>query len=133
MIRQEKAAAFESNRIRWEEEAYENGRMPDDAVLPVYPEQESYSRNRQAPQVFLIEEDQKPAVKLYLQAVATLDMLVKDLDSDFALRRYNQKDFAAHIMLTEQITLPWLFGLFSSAPLFDDYTMVQPLCSNQLG
>jgi hypothetical protein len=132
MVLQEKAAVLEANRVRWEAEAEQNGHLPDECVLPVSEERGSYKKGRAPAQVFLIAEDQKKAVQLYLRSVATLDMLVKDLESDFALRRYNQKDFKAHILLTEQITLPWLFGLFSPEPLFDDYDQLQPVCRNQL-
>ena len=131
MIQQEKADVLENNRIKWESAAAHNGYMPDDCVLPVSDQQGPYRRGRADVQVFLIAENQKKAVQLYVRAVATLDMLVKDLESDFALRRYNQKDFKAHVMLTEQITLPWLFGLFSPEPLFEDYNAISPLCRNE--
>jgi len=131
MMMHEKAAVLERNRVGWEREALENGNMPEDCALPVCDRQHGPQKRGHVPaKVFLMAENQKKGMQLYVRSVATLDMLVKDLEADFALRRYNQKDFKAHLLLTEQITLPWLFGLFSMEPLFDDYNEVQPLCRN---
>lgn len=74
-----------------------------------------------------------PAIQLWARSIATLDMLAKDLDQRTMLlvRIHNQQDFIAALQLLEQVTLPQYFGIALSAPLFSDYTAVEPLLSWQ--
>jgi len=124
----DKVQALKANCDRWENKAKKNGPMPVDAQAPSLVRPKKGQEPDKMP-VYLISEAQRPTVRLYLRMVATLDMLVKDLAGDFALRRANKQDFIAHIKLLEGITLPWIFGLFSPNALFDSYEDVAPVVS----
>ena len=69
----------------------------------------------------------KPALQLWVRAVATLDMILKDCDADIMVRLHDKDDFIAAIKLLEQITLPTYFGISLEAPLFDDYNEIKPV------
>jgi len=116
-----KKESLDANIENWQSQASKNGEMPGNAPLP-----KALKRGGESPKVYAMSEEQKPGIKLYLRLIATIDMVIKDLEADFALRKNNRADFAAHVRMTECITLPWLFGLFSAEPLFDDYNDVEP-------
>lgn len=69
------------------------------------------------------------AVRLWVRAIATLEMLVKDPDVWIMTRKGNKQDFAATLQLLERVTLPRYFGIKLEEPLFDDYSLVQPVIS----
>ncbi len=122
----DKMPALQANYDRWESKAKKNGAMPEKADVPSLLKPATGHEPDKMP-VYLIADDQRPAVCLYLRMIATLDMLVKDLASDFALRRNSKEDFVEHIRLMECITLPWIFGLFSPDGLFDSYEEITPV------
>jgi hypothetical protein len=72
--------------------------------------------------------EQAPGVRLMLRALATLDMVVKDVNSDIVVRRGNKMDFKAALVLHQFITLPRL-GVYFEKPLFENYDAVEPLIS----
>jgi hypothetical protein len=69
------------------------------------------------------------AVRLFIRAIATLDMIIKDSDAHIITRKGNKEDFAAALQLLEKITLPNYFGLTFKKPLFDNYQAVEPVIS----
>lgn len=69
------------------------------------------------------------AVRLWVRAIATLEMLVKDSDVWIMTRAGHKQDFAATLQLLERITLPKYFGIELKEPLFEDYSLVQPVIS----
>jgi hypothetical protein len=74
---------------------------------------------------------QKPfcraAIQLWVRAVATLDMILKDIDADIMVRSDDRHDFIAAVNLLEHITLPAYFGISLESPLFDNYNLVDPV------
>ncbi len=122
-----KKQSFQANYDRWLKESSRNGYMPDDAPVPVMKGTHN-KKGLDHATVYKIADEQRAGVQLYIRAVATIDMYIKDLDADFAVRRNNKDDFISHITLIERITLPWLFGLFSAEKLFRSYDDVMPLC-----
>jgi len=123
----DKKQSFQSNYDRWLKESNKNGYMPANAPVPVAYDYRSRDKIDNAT-VYAIAPEQQPGVQLYIRFIATLDMLVKDLDADFAVRRNNKDDFIAHVLLIERITLPWLFGLFCADKLFASYDDIMPVC-----
>ncbi|KKP35490.1 MAG: hypothetical protein UR26_C0004G0037 [candidate division TM6 bacterium GW2011_GWF2_32_72] len=76
-----------------------------------------------------IKHESFKSVQLFVRAIATLDMLVKDIKANIMSRRGNKEDFKAELKLLEQITLPIFFGIKIKGPLFEDYEQVEPLIS----
>jgi len=76
--------------------------------------------------IFLGNPDQRYVVQTLARVLATIDMIVKDPDSDIIIRYGNREDFKAALKLFEKITLPKSFGLLFTKNLFDDYTIVEP-------
>ncbi len=66
-------------------------------------------------------------IRLWVRAIATLEMLVKDPDVWIVTRKGNKQDFAATLQLLERVTLPKYFGIKLSEPLFENYSLVQPV------
>ncbi|MBD3273490.1 hypothetical protein GF385_04040 [Candidatus Dependentiae bacterium] len=71
-------------------------------------------------------QEQKPALRLITRLLVTLEMILKDPNSDIAIRYLNRKDFKAGIKLFEKMTLPKSFGILFEEDLFDDYDQVEP-------
>lgn len=69
------------------------------------------------------------AVRLWVRAIATLEMLVKDPEVWIMTRKGNKEDFMATLQLLERVTLPKYFGIKLDEPLFGDYSLVQPVIS----
>ncbi len=74
----------------------------------------------------LVDQKLVPAVRLVARALATLEMVVRDVDADIVIRPGNKQDFIAAIKLFEHVTLPEYFRLICDKPLFDDYDVVEP-------
>jgi len=72
-----------------------------------------------------VSPSSKKALQLLVRTLATLEMIIKDLDSHVMIRRGNEDDFAAALQLIERITLPVYFGVQLDEPLFEDYTQVE--------
>lgn len=69
----------------------------------------------------------REAAQLFVRAIATLDMIVKDPMADIMIRRGSHKDFIAALHLLEQITLPCYWGITFTDPLFNDYDKIDPV------
>ena len=69
------------------------------------------------------------AIQLWVRAIATLEMIIKDPQVAIMTRKGNREDFAATLELLERITLPRYFKIELSEPLFDNYNTVQPVIS----
>lgn len=69
------------------------------------------------------------AIRLWVRAIATLEMLVKDPDVWIMTRKGNKQDFVATLQLLERVTLPKCFGIKLQDPLFEDYSRVHPVVS----
>jgi len=70
-----------------------------------------------------------PGIRLWVRAVATLDMILKDPETKILVRKGNKQDFAAALQLLEYYTLPHCFGIVCKSPLFTDYEAVEPVIS----
>ena len=64
-----------------------------------------------------------------MQALATLEMIIKDPEADIVVRKGNRDDFIAALKLFERVTLPKYFHIIFPKPLFDDYSKVEPCVS----
>jgi hypothetical protein len=67
-----------------------------------------------------------------VRAIASLELVLKDVDSDVVVRRGEKKDFVAALKLIEKTVLPTYFKIVFENDLFDDYSSVLPICSNWL-
>ncbi len=74
-----------------------------------------------------LKPEQIPLVRLWIRAIATLEMIFKDIRSEIVVRKGHREDFSAALRLLENITLPLYFGIESKSPLFDDYQTVEPI------
>lgn len=126
LIKEHRAERMAKVQADWAADAKKHGYSTGDEPLPSG-EVDYRGVRRDVPKTSLIAPWRVNGVKLFLQVVATLDAVCKDLDADFALRRGNHKDYVQHIRLMEEITLPWFFGLYSPEPLFESYEELRPL------
>lgn len=70
---------------------------------------------------------QKEGVRLCIRSLATLEMILKDPNSDICVRKGNKKDFIAAIKLLEEVVIPKYFGILFAEPLFDNYDSIEPI------
>ncbi|MBA3954316.1 hypothetical protein H0X48_03310 [Candidatus Dependentiae bacterium] len=84
--------------------------------------------------VIAAEDPQIPVLQLWTRMIATLDMILKDMDrrTIVLVRKGSKEDFAAALQLTEKITLPLYFGIKVATPLFEDYATVDPVIPWQI-
>lgn len=68
-----------------------------------------------------------PGIRLWVRAIATLEMILKDPKAEILVRKGNKEDFIATLKLLEHITLPQYFGINLKEPLFQNYEVVEPL------
>lgn len=71
-------------------------------------------------------EEQRFGARLFVRLIATLEMVLKDPDSDIVVRFGDKDDFKSALKLLESITLPNYFGILFKEPLFEDYDQVEP-------
>lgn len=74
-----------------------------------------------------VKQCAKEAAQLFVRALATLDMILKDPQASCLQRTENRQDFKAALILTERITLPQYFGISFPSPLFENYDTVNPV------
>ena len=67
------------------------------------------------------------SIALWVRAVATLEMLIKDSQAPILVRKGVKEDFVAALRLLERVTLPRYFGIYLDKDLFTDYYAVQPV------
>ncbi len=104
------------------QQAYRNGSF--DMLLEKRrknPTQESWQRP-----MYVLPENRKPLAQLVVRLLATLEMIIKDPDSNIVLRMNNHDDFTAAIKLIEYIILPTYCNTYAAKALFDDYDQVEP-------
>lgn len=79
--------------------------------------------------VITAEDSQIPLLQLWVRMIATLDMILKDMDRRTVVfvRKGSKEDFAAALQLIEKITLPRYFGIKMATPLFEDYAIIDPV------
>ncbi len=70
--------------------------------------------------------EQIPVLQLIIRLLATVEMILKDPDSEIACRFNNKKDFKATVKLLENVTLPNYFGIIYENKLFENYDAVEP-------
>lgn len=87
---------------------------------------ESSTQFRERP-LYPVAEDKKDGVKLFIRALATLQMLVPDPESNIVIRKGNRQDFAAALQLIERVILIQFFDLVPLQPLFANYDTVDPI------
>lgn len=73
-----------------------------------------------------------PAIKLWLRMVATLEMILKDTQTEIVVRKGNKEDFIACLKILQTFTLPQFFNIQIPFPLFEDYHKVEPVISWQI-
>lgn len=76
--------------------------------------------------IYLGSERNRQAAQMFVRLLVTLDMIVKDPDSDIVVRYGNRNDFKAALWLFEKVTLPRYFGMYFPNGLFDNYDNVEP-------
>lgn len=76
-----------------------------------------------------VKKCNREAAQLFVRAIATLDMILKDLDAICIIRKGNKDDFKAALILIEKIILPRYFGVSFPSPLFENYDTVEPVIS----
>ena len=64
---------------------------------------------------------------MWVRAIATLEMLIKDSQAPILVRKGVKEDFVAALRLLERVTLPRYFGIYLDKDLFVDYYAVQPV------
>ena len=69
----------------------------------------------------------KPGAQLFVLMIATLEMVLKDVSADVAVRRGNKRDFIAAVKLLEEAVLPQYFGIAFGQPLFENYDSLEPV------
>jgi len=67
--------------------------------------------------IYLGSKENKFAAKLFIRLIATLEMVLKDPDSDIIVRYGNREDFKAAVKLLETVTLPTYLGIIFPKPL----------------
>ena len=65
--------------------------------------------------------------RLAARAIVTLEMLIKDANSDIAVRRKSRKDFVAVLKLCEKVLFPSYCHIAFEEDLFEDYQTVESL------
>jgi hypothetical protein len=120
-----KTEALERNKKTWKEEAERNGVWNEKIETPSLKGRSSFVDK--GGKVYGMAPGQDSFAQLFVRIIATMEMLVKDLDADFVVRRSNKNDFVACIAMMEAVTLSWVYGLYSDETLFDDYEKVEPL------
>lgn len=85
------------------------------------------SKKKDGQQIRLGKDEQRNSCKLFVRAIATLEMIIKDPNSEIAVRRKNHKDFVAALHLIEKVVLPTYFNIIFKDDLFNDYYSVKPL------
>jgi hypothetical protein len=75
---------------------------------------------------YLGDKRHRSAIKKFIRLLATLEMVVKDPESDIVIRYGNREDFKAAIKLFEKITIPRYFGIIYRGNLFKNYDDVEP-------
>lgn len=86
-----------------------------------------FSSNAMPKNSALCTHPDQAAIKLCVQALATLEMIIKDMKSVVISRVDQQKDFIATLHLIEHITLPTYFGITSRETLYEDYDTIKPV------
>ena len=79
-----------------------------------------------ATKIYLGRKDQRPAARLFIRLIATLEMILKDPDADLAVRFGDRKDFSSAVQLLEMVTIPNYFGIFFKQRLFKNYENIEP-------
>ena len=77
--------------------------------------------------IFLGRDDMKPGAQLFVLIIATLEMVLKDVSADVAVRRGHKGDFIAAVKLLEEAVLPQYFGIAFAQPLFENYDALEPV------
>ena len=77
--------------------------------------------------IFMGRDDMKPGAQLFVLMVATLEMVLKDVSGDVAVRRGHKGDFIAAVKLLEEAVLPRYFGIAYEQPLFENYEVLEPV------
>ncbi len=90
-------------------------------------EQDQYRARYEPKKLFYARQDQYQQLQVYARFVATLEMVVRDVNSDIVIRRDREEDFAGALRIVEQVILPQHFGIVCAEPLFKN--PVPPLVS----
>ncbi len=79
--------------------------------------------------VYLGSDQDISAAKLVVKLLASLELIIKDPDSDIGLRTENKDDFKAALKTIEKLTLPKYFGILFEDNLFDNYEYIESVLS----
>ncbi|MCK4651450.1 hypothetical protein KAT08_04735 [Candidatus Babeliales bacterium] len=116
---------------RMVKEAKENDQFKKNGKIKTkkYLKKEEYNKKDdkyKSKKIFLGLSEQIPVAQLFVRMLATLEMIIKDPDSDIVIRFGNENDFKAALKLFEKVTLPKYYGILFEHDLFDDYDYVEP-------
>ncbi len=73
------------------------------------------------------DKEKKGICEFVVRALATLEMIIKDPNSEIAVRKGSRKDFIAALKLIEKIILPTYCDVIFEKDLFSDYDLVRPV------
>lgn len=120
------SAYFKKEQEEFLKEAKKNGYCPYVEKKGIDNEAEGCLSKKEQKKLFAVHPQQIPALRLVVRLLVTLDMIIKDVDSDIVVRYGNRKDFKAALKLFEKITLPKYFNRVVPGDLFSDYSSVEP-------
>jgi len=125
---QRSPVSFEREHDVLQRQAGRNGVYTETTPLPTKRKGKgSTFVSAQSAKIYRANECQRAGARLFVRMIATLEMIMKDMDADIAARRGHAKDFSLFLFLLEHITLPNCYGLFFDEPLFSSYQSVQPV------
>lgn len=81
---------------------------------------------RKSRKLVLATKEQSDVARLVIRLLATLEMIMKDPETDVAVRNGNRDDFKAALKLYEHVVFPTYSRVVFSRDLFDDYDTVEP-------
>lgn len=109
--------------IRENSEPDQNNTPPDPKSKKI---RHRYMEHGRVSKIYEGTEEQRFAARLFVRLIATLEMVLKDPDSEVVVRFGNRDDFKSALKLLETVTLPTYFGTLFKEPLFEDYDQVEP-------
>jgi hypothetical protein len=78
-------------------------------------------------ELFYCEDEQRESLAIFARTIATIEMVVKDVKGEIAVRPGNREDFYAAVKLVEEVMFPQYFGLVLEEPLFNNSNDCTPI------
>lgn len=103
--------------------------VPTSMLLPILQQQGLLQSPAKKSVLQKKEKINYEAAQLFVRAIATLDMIIKDPMADIMVRKENKEDFIAALRLLEHVLLPSYWEVVLDKPLFNKYIIVEPIIS----